>query len=168
MADVFISYHRSDSASANGTASYASDSVITQPDPGFVITICIILIVVPVALCTVLYIRRRRTLRSLSAMSCRRLFDRMIKMLHFSGLLKDCCGSEEDFAKRVHQVLPDIAPEQTQRVIDILLAVNYSGDKVPKADRDFIADYTARLSELLYQRTFFLKKPVFKWIRAFK
>ncbi len=134
---------------------------------GFLITLIILTPFIFAAFAVILFIRRRRIIASLSSMSCKRLFDRTMRALHYSKLLKNYTGSEEDFPEKLAGVVTSLSGEDTRRIIDIVLAANYSDALVPKTDRDFMEQAYRSLVSELYSRTFFLKKPLFKYLHAF-
>ena len=113
-----------------------------------------------------LFIRRSIILSKLATMNCRRLFDRIIKLIHRAGLLKDCNGSETDFAQRLSESLDCIDISTSARLIRIMLEVNYSDKKVSRSDRDFIEDVYRMISAELYARASVIKKPIYMFIFA--
>lgn len=129
--------------------------------------IIIVLPFVLTGLIIFLAVRRHRRLASLSVLSCRRLFDRMMKMLHYSRLLRDYTGSEEDFAEKLADCVTCLTAEDTARIISILLEVNYSELKATKEDRDFLEHAYRLLAAELYTLTPVLKKPFFKFFHAY-
>ncbi len=112
-------------------------------------------------------IRRRIILKNLSRMSCRRLFDRIIRTLHRSRLMKDYNGSETEFAEVLSSTLECIDIAAAAHLINIMLEVNYSDRKVTKADRDFIEQISRSISKELYSGTHPIKKPVFKFVYVY-
>lgn len=98
-------------------------------------------------------IRRRIKLKNLSTMSCRRLFDLMIRLLHSNRLLTDMNGSEKDFCIRLSEVCTCLTEEDCKRIIDILTLVNYSESKASREDRDFLEHCYRQLSRELYEKS---------------
>ena len=129
----------------------------------------VVMIILPIALVIFIgavLIRRRKVLSSLPKQSCRQLFDRIMHLLHYSKLLKNYTGSEEDFAEQLSSVT-SLSSEDTDRLIRILLEANYAPAQPPPADRDFVESIYRTLSAELYTRTPLLKKPFFKFFHAF-
>ena len=127
------------------------------------------LFIIPAALIGLvifLILRRRRMLSALSAMSCRQLFDRIIRILHYRRLLRNYTGSEEDFAEQLAAV-SSLSIEDTSRIIRIMLEVNYAPEEVSADDRSFMEQAYRTLAADLYARTPPLKKPFFKLVHAF-
>ncbi len=126
---------------------------------------------VPILLITAaivfLMVRRRSIFRQLPVMSCRRLFDRIIRMLHYSGLLTGCTGSEKDFPQQLSKAVPAVSPDSASRLISILQAVNYADSEVSQDDRKFVEDFSRFLADELYDRLSPFKKPLFKFLYAF-
>lgn len=121
-----------------------------------------------IAVCiAVILIRRKRILNKLGTMSCRRLFDRLIRTLHFGGYLKEYTGSEKDFAEKLAECCASLSIEQTERLIEIMLAENYSDTLASKEERDFIENLCRMAAMDIYKKTFFLKKPIFKFIKVY-
>ena len=99
-------------------------------------------------------------------MSCRQLFDRIIRILHYRRLLRNYTGSEEDFAEQLAAV-SSLSIEDTSRIIRIMLEVNYAPEEVSADDRSFLEQAYRTLAADLYARTPPLKKPFFKLVHAF-
>lgn len=114
-----------------------------------------------------LLIRRRRLINALPKMTCQRLYDRIIKVLHYSKLLKDMNGSEKDFPQKLSEIIHSLSAEDCQRLQDILLRANYSAHEIPPYDRDFVQQCLTNISGELYAGTNFFRKISFKFIHAF-
>ena len=111
-------------------------------------------------------IRRRVLLAKLSAMNCRRLFDRIIRLIHCAGLMKEYNGSETDFAQVLSDSIDCMDISSSARLIRIMLEVNYSDKKASKDDRDFIEDVYRMISAELYAKAPMIKKPIYRFIYA--
>ena len=157
---------RGDDNSTDDTGNGGADGGLTDLSNNIFLIVTAIVLLAFAGIVLFLLIRRKRVLASLSTMSCRRLFDRILRMLHDSQLLRDCNGSEEDFPERLAAVT-SLSLEDTTRLINILLQVNYAESKVPLTDRDFLEQLSRTLAAELYDRTPLLKKPFFKYFHAY-
>ncbi len=120
-----------------------------------------------IAAALILFVRRRRTFKNLGTMSCRRLFDRIMRMLHYSGLMTDSNGTEKNFAEKLCQAVPDLPRDKAERLYDIMCEVNYSEHKTNKENRDLVEECCRDISFSLYSRTPFYKKPLFRFLHNF-
>lgn len=157
---------RGDDNSTDDTGNGGADGGLTDLSNNIFLIVTAIVLLAFAGIVLFLLIRRKRVLASLSTMSCRRLFDRILRMLHDSQLLRDCNGSEEDFPERLAAVT-SLSLEDTTRLINILLQVNYAESKVPLTDRDFLEQLSRTLAAELYDRTPLLKKLFFKYFHAY-
>lgn len=100
--------------------------------------------------------------------SCRVIFDRLIRMLHYCGLLTDKNGSEKDFAAALSSAVPEISDEEADRIIRILEAESFSESHAPADDEVFVREKYAAAAEALYARQRWFRKPVFRFIMGFR
>ena len=100
-------------------------------------------------------------------MNCRRLFDRLIRTVHFGGLLKEYSGSEKDFAEKLSECCASVSKEQAEKLIAIMLAINYSDTSETKDERDTVEMICRLAAKDIYKKTFILKRPVFRFIKVF-
>lgn len=110
--------------------------------------------------------RRNYIIRNIDNMNCRRLFDRMITALHFSGTLPDMNGSELDFSEKVCSILPTLDKGEMDRVIDILLIDNYSEKSTDGTQRDIVKEMSKKITQILYENMKWYRKPIYKFIKA--
>lgn len=156
---------RGDNTDSTDNTGGGGGALVTLSNNTLLITIGVILLTV-IGAVIFLLIRRQRRLAALSTLSCRRLFDRIMKVVHYSKLLRDYSGSEEDFAEQLSSVT-SLSLEDTTRMISIMLQVNYAEEKVPHADRDFLEQLYRTLAADLYANAPPLKKPLFKYLHAY-
>lgn len=128
-------------------------------------------IIIPIALVIAgvlfLLIRRLVRLKKLGTISCRRLFDLMIRLLHSCSLLKDMNGSEKDFAVRLSEVCSCLDEDACKRIIGILSQVNYSEQKALREERDFLEQCYRQLARELYEKSPPHKKLWLRFIKAY-
>ena len=150
------------------TGSNDSGDGIAEGTSSGVFTVLVILpFIVTTGFAVFMLVRRRRIIRSIPGMSCIVLYDRIIKVLHYSKLLTDMNGSEKDFPQKLSEIISSLSAEECTRLQDILLRANYSAHEISEEDRSFVEECSVKLSHELYAGTGFLKKISFKFIHAF-
>ena len=112
-------------------------------------------------------IRRRRIISSLPTKPYTFLFDRMMRTLHYSKLLRSYTGSEEDFPAALSKAVPELSLDDTNRIISVMLRNNYSAAAPSSEDHDFLVQACRTLSLSLYHRTPFYKKLLYKYVHAY-
>ena len=156
-----------DSKATATTVDDNGDDVAAEASSGMISGFALLIIAAAAGVVAFLLIRRHRIIRSLSSMSCINLFDRIMRMLHYSKELTDKTGSEKDFPKLLSESISSLSYEDCERLINTLLTANYSNREVTPEDRDHVEDCCRRISLELYGRCNFLKKLSFRFIRAF-
>lgn len=149
-----------DDSDGSGTAS------ADRRDTGFVSAL-IFFIAAAAAAVAVIILRRIIIIKKYQKADCRHWFDRLIRMLHFSGVLLEYSGSEKDFAQKLSEHCPSVSTEQASRLVAVMLSDNYSETRASPEDEAFIRDVYSLAAKDLYTDTFILKKPVFKFIKVF-
>ena len=105
--------------------------------------------------------RRQHTMR------CRRSFDRLITLLHYSGLLTGFNGSEKDFAQRLSEAVHCISSEEAVNLISILETDNYSQTFASDSDSEFVRNIYFKAVTECYLNIPWYKKPIFRFIKCF-
>ncbi len=98
---------------------------------------------------------------------CRRIYSRLVAMLHASGVLTACTGEEEDFLKRCVETLPALSREEAGEVKQILLQAAYGADPVTEAQEDTVVRFYRHVSVCLQSQMFILKRVYFKYGKCF-
>lgn len=111
--------------------------------------------------------RRAYILKKQDNMNSRQLFDRLIRALHFSGLLTSLNGSETHFAEVLSQAVPDLTEAESARLIEIMQTDNYSPENIQYSDTKFVRTIYERSVKYLYDKVKWYKKPVFRYIMSF-
>ena len=101
-------------------------------------------------------------------MGCRRSFDRLITLLHFSGLLTEFNGSEKDFAHKLFETVDSISSEEAAKLIGILETDNYSETNASDSDSEFVRSIYFKTVTECYAKTPWYKKPLFRFIKCFQ
>lgn len=133
----------------------------------------LIVIIITVAVCAVLSMpvfidyRRLRRLRKLEKVNCRKIFGLMIDMLHFSGVLKEYDGTEEDFAKKLSEIVINVSESEVSKMIEIVTEAAYGQTAPKKADQGFVRNMYKRISAFIYNQLKWQKKLIFRYIKAF-
>lgn len=150
------------SSASDDTTSANDDSELSPEQIMLIATLCIICAVI-----IFIPIRRKFILHRRSTMQCKQLFDRLIRALHFSGLLTGLNGSEEDFAKLLSEAVPVIDEDSSIKLIEIMQADNFSENTASSDDTEFVRKIYEESAEYLYRKIKWYKKPVFKLIKCF-
>ncbi len=111
-------------------------------------------------------IRRKLRMHLIPTMGSKKLFDLIIRSIHFCGILKDCNGSEPDFSQRLCENIPSLSPDHSAKLINIMLAVNYSNYTHDPDDDDFLRKIYLEITHSLYSNMKWYKKPIYKFIKA--
>ena len=141
-------------------------AAFTDSGSGMIFVLLTVLTAAAASAAVIVY-RRKRILKKLPDMNCRRLFDRIIRSIHFAGLLTDMNGSETDFAKRLCEIYPAITEEEAHRLVEILQTENYSEENTSDDERHLVFSIHQKLTSFLYDKIKWYKKPVYKFIKVF-
>ncbi len=153
---------REHSSSNNGDAGFFG--FVASSSKGVFAASFIFIIIAAVGAVIFFIIRRRVILSKLSSMSCRRLFDKIIKLLHRAGRLKEYTGSETDFAQMLANELDCMDISSASRLIRIMLEANYSDREITKEERDYVEKIYRSISAELYSKAPIIKKPIYRFI----
>lgn len=115
-----------------------------------------------------LFIRRSYLISMQKKMGCRRAFDRLIDLLHYGGLLVGQYGSEKNFAAELSESVPEITAEESQRLISILEAENFSAKTAEKEENEFVRNIYYKASSIIYAKIPWYKKPYFWLIKCYQ
>ncbi len=111
--------------------------------------------------------RRLRKYRRMKGMSYRRIFGRLLDMLHWCGLLSGMDGTEKDFQQRLIEAVPECDGERTAAFLKRVREEAY-GPNVPSDKGDDGAfRYYCDVSKLLYDRQSFWKRVKFRYLKGF-
>ena len=111
-------------------------------------------------------IRWRFFLNKQSSMGCRRVFDRLIRALHYSGFLTELNGSEADFSEAFCEAVPIIDENDSVRLIQILQEDNFSECAANNEDTEFVRKIYDKAVKYLYEQLKWYKKPIFRFIKC--
>ena len=149
---------RASSASAAGGS---GDGFEYDAGPDYIL-ICIIASCSLAVLSLIFLIFRRKYYRDMvKDGNCRFIFDRLIRMLHFSSLMKDMYGSENGFAEKLSESVPELTPEETRQLVLILSKDNYSKERATQKETEFVRSIYSRCSEYIFSEMNPLKKLKF-------
>ena len=149
-----------DEIANSGNNAVNDDDGLTLGQIFTIVTLCIICAAIIFILSRRIFILHRQ-----KTMNCRQLFDRLIKALHFCGLLTDMNGSEENFAEMFSSTVPIIDKADSEHLINILESDNFSEDNISSRDADYVREIYIKSSRYLYDHMKWYKKPVFKFIK---
>ena len=156
-----------------------SDSIDAEVDGGaggavigqnmsasFAILALIIPLLILAAVPAVFLIRRSILIKKGKTESCRRSFDRMIRALHFAGLLRDKNGSEYGFAAELSAAAPCIEPSLAEEIMQIMEMDNFSTDRADEQQVQTVRSAREILCTELYRTLPWHKKLIYKYVMA--
>ena len=115
-----------------------------------------------------LLLRRKRSFRApVGSSQCRLLFDKLIRMLHDRGHLKEYYGSEVDFILQLSRLSSALSAEETADLVHRLEKITFSTVSETPEDVEAVADYYRRLARSEYDSLPWFRKPMFKYVKAF-
>ncbi len=174
------------SGSGNGNGSAAgedwdalSDLSLTETldeeqlrDLGLFLIVCLVYALLFLPL--VLDARRARLIRRRAGENPRVTFDRLIRMLHFCGILEKYTGSEPDFSAQFLAQVPSVAQGEWQQFYDCVSRIAF-GPEEGEGFPEPVSAEDAALAQEIYQkaateisaRLGWWKRQVFTYIRVF-
>lgn len=123
--------------------------------------------VIPAVLCagTLLWYRRRLRLEKLRQMDERRLFYRLLKLLHSTERLRGYTGTEDDFVEKLLVELPVFEEEEATELMRLVGEAAYGPERPTKEEnRQQVYAFYERASEELYGRMNHLQRLYCTWI----
>lgn len=109
--------------------------------------------------------RRWYQQEKLKTMDCRKIFDRLIMVLHFGGVMQNYNGQEKDFVDRLAKEVPDISPPQAQHIIDIVTQAAYGQKKIKEIDQEFVREEYQVVMEFIYNKLKWHKKIIWNYFK---
>ncbi len=117
--------------------------------------------------------RRARLIRRRKGESPRVTFDRLIRMLHYCGILQEYQGSEPDFSDRLLERISSVTPAEWEKFYDLVSQIAYGKE----ADADAaVSDVEAgvyaqeiyrKIEEELLKSLGWWEKQIFLYVRVF-
>lgn len=126
----------------------------------------IVLLAAAVIFVVIVLVRRAVIVSRFPKEGCGRAFDRMIRALHYSGLMKDMNGSEGDFGEALSAALDCISPDRARELVDIMQRNCFSPVRADEEETEKIRNARADIISELYDKLPFRKRLVFKYIKA--
>ena len=114
-----------------------------------------------------LYFRRRKRIKKLEQMKCRRIFGRLMDMLHFAGYMSACNGTEEDFAEKLSGELPCINRDEAEQMTEIVRQAAYGQTEPSEKETEFVRAVYCRAAEFLREEQTGLRKLRFRYTKVF-
>lgn len=111
--------------------------------------------------------RRLRKLRQMERMSCREIFGRYIKMLHFAGYMTGLYGAEESFAERLSKEVHCVGQEEAGRLVRIVSRAAYGRGEPEKKDMRFVREIYFRIAEEIKGTLNRGRRLRFRYLKAF-
>ena len=157
-------FRTSSSSSSGGSG----DGFEYDAGPDYIL-ICIIASASLAVLSLIFLLFRRRYYREMvKDGDCRFIFDRLIKMLHSSSIMKDLYGSENEFPEKLCENIPELTPEESRQLVLILSKDNYSQERATKKETEFVRNIYSRCSEYILGEMNPLKKLKFIFFGGFR
>ncbi len=117
--------------------------------------------------------RRARLIRKRRGESPRVTFDRLIRMLHFCGILQDCQGSEPDFSERLLAQICSVTPEEWAQFYDLVSEIAYGTEEDADAAvlnvsaGTYAQEIYQKIEEELCSRLGWWKRQIFLYVRVY-
>ena len=100
-------------------------------------------------------------------MNCRNIFDRLLEMLHWCGVMVDMDGTEKDFSDRFREIVPEDAKEKAAAFLKAVCDTAYGPDKPSREDADTALQVYRCIAQMMYDRQSPGKKFIFRYFKAF-
>ena len=110
--------------------------------------------------------RRLRIRKRMETAGCRRVFDRLIQMLHFCGCLTEDDGTREDFPEKLAAAC-SLSTENAERLREIVERAAYGAGRPEEEEEEFVRKMYLHAAGTLYQKLRWEKKLVFRYLKAF-
>jgi len=110
--------------------------------------------------------RRLRKLKRLETAGCRKVFTRLLEMLHFGGFAEKYDGTEEDFAEQLEQELA-LPRKDVAKLQEIVSQAAYGVRKPEPREEDYVRRMYADLAKTVYGTLKWHRKLIFRYCKAF-
>lgn len=120
------------------------------------------------ALLAFIILNRKYRLRKIQNMNIKELFERLIKMLHFGGILRIYNGTEEDFAQVLFKEFPEIPYDDIKNMSEIIMCELYGNSVQTNTQRIFVRTMYYNLANSVYKHLKQYKKLIFRYIKIYK
>lgn len=111
-------------------------------------------------------IRRAVIIARAPSESCCRAFDRMIRAVHYAGLLSGMNGSEPGFEEAFAGCLDCVDMDRSKELLDIMQRHCFSDQKATDSETELIRAIRKDVNSELYERLPLRKKLIFKYWKA--
>lgn len=111
--------------------------------------------------------RRLRLQKKMETMNCRRIFARLLKMLHSFGTLSDADGSEPDFAEKLVENVPGLSLDEIEAFLENVRKEAFGRPSRAVMDNRLALLVYRNTAKQLYLKQNIIGKLVFKYIKAF-
>ena len=120
------------------------------------------------ALVAFVILNRKYRLRKIQNMNIKGLFEKLIKMLHFSGIMKNYQGTEEDFAEVLFKEFSEIPYDDIKNMYEIIMRELYGNSVQTDAQRISVRNMYYDIANSAYKNLKPYKKLIFKYIKIYK
>lgn len=142
-----------------------SDNVLDILKTIVVYVICPMAVIA--ALLAFIILNRKYRLRKIQNMNIKGLFKRLIKMLHFSGILKNYQGTEEDFAEMLFKEFSEIPYDDIKNMYEIIMRELYGNSVQTNTQRIFVRTMYYNIADSTCKHLKPYKKLIFKYIKIY-
>ncbi len=118
--------------------------------------------------------RRRRLLKRQRGGSPRATYDRLIRMMHFCGVLQTYTGDEPDFSSRLLAEIPGVTPDEWSQFYSMISRMAYgpgetSGaeDMAERAKEETAREIYQKIAKELSARLGWWKRQIFIYIKVY-
>ena len=112
-------------------------------------------------------LRRRRLLKRYGSGGCRVLFDRLVSVLHYGGVLKCMDGSELDFARKLAEVVPEVSEAEARDFVEAVSKAAFGNVPESDGERELAERICDRAAKRVYERLKPHKKVIFKYFKVY-
>lgn len=114
-----------------------------------------------------LHLRRKMRLNDIKRMNCRRIFGRLMDMLHFAGYMSGYNGTEENFAEKLSGELPCISRTEAEQMTEIVRQAAYGQREPSGKEMESVKNVYFRTAEFLSKEQTGFSKLRFRYIKVF-
>ena len=112
-------------------------------------------------------LRRQRLLKKYRSSGCRVLFDRVVNILHFGGVMIEPDGSEEDFAVRLAEAVPDISEAEARDFVEAVSRAAFGNGTATKSEKELAVRICDSAAGRIYGGLRLHEKLIFKYFKAY-
>ncbi len=115
----------------------------------------------------VIIVKRKKAVAIPQQTNCRVIFDKLVRAIHFAGLLSEYNGSESEFYVQLSEAVPEVSQEEAEKMFTILCKDSFAPDSEEgsQSDAAFIGGIYTKTSSHLYQHMNWYQRIIFKYVK---